>query len=342
MQAVPARAVPMSRKKKTQDKVIHVVFGPGGGRLGKQAPKALPSKAGKGDSLSKEPLSDVFSRSEITRLIGISEARLRTLDKAGIVTPSARKKGRRAYDFSDLIALRTAKTLLDKNVRLRDVTRAIASLRQNLPKVKKPLSELRIVSDGQSLIVQSDEISFEAVTGQLVLDLEVKTLRDDIVRVLRPTAGRERAKAAYELYLRASALDEDPATMDEAVALYEKAVELDPWLAIAHTNLGNVAFRRKDVELAESHYRKALSIDEKQPEAKYNLGYLMLERGEPEQSIDYFRGALEADPHFADAYFNLAMAYEQIGSPEQARPLWQSYIALEPQGTWTDIARRHL
>jgi hypothetical protein len=36
------------------------------------------------------------------------------------------------------------------------------------------------------------------------------------------------------------------------------------------------------------------------------------------------------------------MAYEQTGQPEKARPLWQSYIALEPQGTWTEIARRHL
>ena len=37
-----------------------------------------------------------------------------------------------------------------------------------------------------------------------------------------PSAGRERARTAYELYLRASQLDEDPATIDEAEALYAK------------------------------------------------------------------------------------------------------------------------
>jgi len=332
---------PMSRKKKSQDKIIHVVFGPGGGRVVGGAGVA-PNPSPTVETIPREPVTDVFTRGEIARLMGMSVARLRTLDKAGIVSPSARSRGRRAYDFSDLIALRTAKALLDKKIRLRDVTRAIASLRLNLPRVHKPLNELRIVSDGRKVVVQSPEGHFEPLTGQMVLDLDVKSLREDIVRVLRPSAGRERAKTAYDLYLRASELDEDPATMGEAVALYEKAIELDPWLAIAHTNLGNIAFRRQDTEQAEKHYQRALEIDTRQPEAKYNLGYLMLERGEPEKSVLYFLGALEADPHFADAYFNLAMAYEQLGDADKARPLWQSYIALEPHGTWTDIARRHL
>lgn len=327
----------MARKKKPQDKIIHVVFGPGGGRWD---PKKLTQGAPTEERT--EPVSDVFTRGEIRRLIGLSDSRLRTLDKAGVVSPSARKRGRRAYDFADLIALRAAKSLLDQKVRLRDVTRAIAALRDELPKIKSPLQELRIVSDGRALVVRSEEGNYEPISGQMMLDLEVKELRDDIVRVLRPAAGRERSKTAYDLYLKASQLDEDPETMEEARELYEQAIVLDPWLAIAYTNLGNIAFRRSQVEEAEQRYRKALEVDQRQPEAQYNLGYLMLERGTPDLSIEYFLGALEADPQFSDAYFNLAMAYEQSGQPDKARPLWQNYIALEPHGTWTEIARRHL
>jgi tetratricopeptide (TPR) repeat protein len=176
----------------------------------------------------------------------------------------------------------------------------------------------------------------------MLLDLEVKSLRDDVVRVLRPSAGRERARTAYELYLRASTLDEDPRTMEEAIALYEHAIELDPWLTIAYTNLGNIRFRQQDVEAAETLYRRALELDERQPEAQYNLGYVMLERGQCDQAIPLFLGALEADPKFADAYFNLAMAYEQIGASDKARPHWKRYVELEPLGTWTEIAKRHL
>ena len=61
----------------------------------------------------------------------------------------------------------------------------------------------------------------------------MSALRDDVVRLLRPTAGRERARTAYELYLHASQLDEDPATMEDAESLYSQALELDPWLSIA-------------------------------------------------------------------------------------------------------------
>lgn len=330
----------MRRRKHRDDKVIHVVFGPGGGRV---EPKPSPADAERGELPSgKEPLTDLFTRAEIARLLGLTPARLRTLDRAGVAPPTGRRRGRRAYTFQDLIALRTAQTLLDRKVRLRDVTRALGVLKRSLPKVTRPLAELRIVSDGQRVVVRTQDGAFEPLTGQMLLDLEVKTLRDDVVRVLRPSAGRERARTAYELYLQASQLDEDPTTMDEAERLYGKALELDPWLAIAYTNLGNIKYRRQDVLRAEELYRKALEIDARQPEAQYNLGYVMLERGDPEAAIPLFHGALESDPKFADAYFNLAMAYEQVGDSHKARPYWKNYIALEPTGTWTEIARRHL
>src|SRR6187399_2281933 len=331
----------MSRRKQRDEKIIHVVFGPGGGRMQHRADGATRGDAPPADA-SREPLTDLFSCGEISRLLDITPARLRTLDRSGVVSPTARRRGRRAYTFSDLIALRTAQSLLQQRVRLRDVTRAVTALRRSLPKVTRPLQELRIVSDGERVVVRSQDGAFEPLTGQMLLDFEVKTLRDDVVRVLRPSAGRERARTAYELYLRASQLDEEPASMDEAERLYREAIQLDPWLAIAYTNLGNIRFRRHDAEGAETLYRRALEIDGRQPEAQYNLGYVMLERGEPESSIPLFHGAIEADPKFSDAYFNLAMAYEQVGETQKARPFWKNYISLEPSGTWTEIARRHL
>jgi tetratricopeptide (TPR) repeat protein len=323
------------------DKVIHVVFGPGGGRMPateRQKGAPQPSEAEEG----REPVTDVFSRAEVSRLLGVTPTRLRSLDRAGVVSPTGRRKGRRAYTFADVIQLRAAQALLDKDVRLRDVTRAVLKLKSTLPKVARPLAELRIVSDGNKLVVRADDGAYEPLTGQLLLDLEVKQLREDVVRVLRPTAGKDRARTAYELYLEASRLDEDPATMDQAEALYRRAIEYDPWLTIAHTNLGNIRFRRQDPEGAEQHYKRALQIDQRQPEAQYNLGYVTLERGHANEAIPLFLGAIESDPKFADAYFNLAMAYEQLGKPTLARPYWKSYIELEPQGTWTEIAKRHL
>jgi tetratricopeptide (TPR) repeat protein len=331
------------RKKAREDKIIRVVFGPGGGRVRPDVEPAADERPTTGaDAASREPVTDVFTRSEVSRLLGLSPARLNSLDRAGIVSPSGRRRGRRAYTFADLIALRAAHALLDQRVRLRDVSRAVDALKRSLPQVARPLAELRVASDGRKVVVYTGDGAFDPVSGQMIIDFDVSSLRDDVVRVLRPSAGRDRARTAYELYLHASQLDEDGATMDDAEALYLKAIELDPWLSIAYTNLGNIRFRRHDVEGARHLYQRALEMDPKQPEAQYNLGYVTLERGDPAAAVSLFRGAIESDPKFADAYFNLAMAYEQLGKPESARPFWKTYVDLEPEGTWAEIARRHL
>lgn len=156
-------------------------------------------------------------------------------------------------------------------------------------------------------------------------------------------SGENPEQSAYSLYCEASQLDESAskADVDKALSMYEKAIELDPGLAIAYTNLGNIHFRRHDSAKARHFYDKALSLDSNQPEALYNLGYLELEGGFAMAAIRLFRRALSADPGFSDAWFNLAMALEQIGSPATLQ--WQRYLSLEPNNPhWSEIARRHL
>ncbi|HMR76747.1 MAG TPA: hypothetical protein PKD61_16615, partial [Polyangiaceae bacterium] len=66
----------MRRKKQRDDKVIHVVFGPGGGRVDNSAPSALAMPLDSGGQ-GREPLTDLFTRAEIARLLGITPGRLR-------------------------------------------------------------------------------------------------------------------------------------------------------------------------------------------------------------------------------------------------------------------------
>ncbi len=326
--------------------VIHVAFGPGGGRLSKQ-PKPSSSRSTRSSepppsSAPEDPVTDVFTRREVARFLQVSESRLRWLDQSEIVSPSGTKSGRRAYTFLDLIALRATRELLAHEIRPRDVARAIGALRSTLPRVTRPLHELRIVSDGRRVVVRSNEGVFEPTTGQLVLDFNTRQIHDDVVRVLRPSISPDRRQTAYDLYLEASQYDESPSTYEHAVGLYERAVALDPTLAIVYTNLGNIRFRQGDLEAAEILYHKALQYDVAQPEAHYNLGYMTFERGGFETAITYFLTALERDPRFADAHFNVAMAYERVTNRVKAREHWEMYLELEPAGAWADVARDHL
>jgi tetratricopeptide (TPR) repeat protein len=340
--------------------VIHVAFGAGGGRipanaLGKDAdPKgketaaaaAAADRAAAGSAAAGqtpgEPVTDLFTAGDVEKLLGLTRARLRTLDRSEIVSPTGERNGKRCYTFQDLIALRATHGLLAHRVKPRDVAEAVAALRRTLPRVTRPLQELRIVSDGRSLVVKTGGATFEPITGQMVIDFQVNALREDVVRVLRPDTLKARSRTAYDLYTKASTLDEDPATFDESEELYKRAIDLDPQLAIAYTNLGNIRFRRGDEPGAEALYRKALEIDDRQPEAHYNLGYVLLERGDARRAVPCFQRALDADPRFADAHFNLAMAYEQLSERAKARPHWRKYLDVEPNGTWAEIAKQHL
>src|SRR5882757_627012 len=164
-----------TEKKPAGGEVIHVAFGPGGGRIqhalpvpAAAEPPPLPPAPSTG-----EPVTDVFSPREVSKLLGLTVSRLRNLDKSNVVSPSATRNGRRAYTFQDLIALRATHGLLAQNVRLKDVVQAIGALKRALPRVTRPLQELRIVSDGRKVVVKGEDGSFEPVSGQMVLDFQV-------------------------------------------------------------------------------------------------------------------------------------------------------------------------
>ncbi len=341
----------------SEDNVIHVDFGQRGRRARPPASTVRsedPEAAGGRRLLSaqgsdrpatprsKDPLADIYSMREAAKLFALSPSRLRYWERSGFIVRSMRLDEQRYYSFEDLISLRAAKELLDEGVALQAVRRSVEALRASLPRVARPLSSLRIVAEGHSLLVRDDHGSYEPTTGQLRLDFEVRELRDDVVRVLRRSGRQSDFALAYQSYLEGCRFDENPDTFDRAEAAYRRAVELDPSLANAVTNLGNLMYRRGRLEEAENLYVRALQIDPEQPEAFYNLGFLLYDRGETAAAVLNFRRALRTDPAFADAHFNLAMALADLGQAQDAREHWETYLRLDPDSPWAEIARRHL
>lgn len=324
------------------DNVIHVVFGPDGGHRVRTPPQPKPPPQQPPPAERDDPLADLYTRAEVARLFGLTEGRLRYWDRTGLLRPSATRGRRRLYTFQDLIGVRTAKGLLERGVPLREVRRSVDALREALPRVVRPLAELRVIAEGHAMLVRDEGGTFEPQTGQLVLDFSVETLRSDVVRVLRREPTEQDRSQAYALYLEGCRLDEDPASFEQAEARYREAIRLDPSLSNAITNLGNLCYRRGDIGGAERAYRQALQVDPDQPEALYNLGFLHAERDEPQRAAELFARALASDPTFADAHFHLALALEVQGQQAEAKPHWRRYLELEPAGEWSEVARERL
>lgn len=288
-------------------------------------------------------MSATFTWREVSRLFGISERRLRDWDRSGFLSPSGHNGRSRCFTFQDLVCVRSARALLESGVSVQRAKKIVSDLKEKLPLGPHPLGKLRVRGDARNVVVVEDEREFEAASGQLLIDFSVESIEETIVAELPSHRASRVHRTAYEWYLEGCGLDEDPATLARAEDAYHRAIYLDPNLANAYTNLGNLRYRAGSPEDARILYTKAIEVDSGQPEAHYNLGFLEYEDGDLDRARECFERSVELDPTFADAHFNLAMTLYRLGVEESTRDgHWRRYLELDPEGPWADIARRRL
>lgn len=112
-------------------------------------------------------MNNHFKTSEVVDLLDLSRRQLQYWAKTGLVEPSARTPGgHHRYDFKDLVALKATRRLIDAGVSVQKIRKSVGALRDLLPQVGRPLSELVLVATGDVVLVFHDETVFEAITGQ--------------------------------------------------------------------------------------------------------------------------------------------------------------------------------
>ncbi|MEO8214481.1 MAG: tetratricopeptide repeat protein [Myxococcales bacterium] len=293
-----------------------------------------------------------YSFAAVAKILELPESKLRYWAQVGFVGPSVRDSGRVLFSFQDLISVKAAKELVDRGFAVARIRKALDTVRAALPHVDRPLDRIRVAFDGDALVVVDEGAAFE-VSGQKVFDFGLGDLaaRASIApanpapRLVPAGAARDdrdnRPCSAYQWFTEAMLLDGDAAGWDEAEVCYRKALALDPGLAAAHTNLGQIAYRRGDTRAAREAFEAALALDPDQPEARFNLANLILESGDLELAVAELRRALQAAPDFADAHYNLAVALERLGGRAQARAHLERYLGLDGEAgaPWASQAR---
>lgn len=286
-----------------------------------------------------------FDRNDVARILQISPRRVRAWEKAEILKPSLGRDRQPIYSFHDLRAARIVRDLIRKGIAPNRVRALLASLERVLPRDEGMLREepalvaMRVRVEHGRVIARDHRGTFEWPTGQRVLEFETGSAS---VRTLVTKPRSAEGRTAYEWFLEGCRLDTDEATRTRAENAYRKALELDPTLACAWTNLGALLLVENDHEQALECFTRAMQIDPSQPEAPYNVGFVLLERREFSKAIPLLARAVAIDPAFADAHFNLACALEQVGERTQALAHWEVYLELVPQGPYADIARKRL
>ena len=270
-------------------------------------------------------------------MLNVSERQLRGWERQGLI-PAAP-----VFTFSDLIALRTLQKLSENRVSPKTIGRALDSLKQKLSHVERPLSELKISSDGKTIAVQISGQKMEAISGQMLFDFEIAELQN--LKSFPPKAlarAEIRGPEAEEWFQRGLHLEETGAPVQQAIEAYQHAVELNQTAAGALVNLGTIYYRMRKFAEAEKYYARAVEADPRYPLAHFNLGNLYDEQGNLENARTHYHAALKLNPTYADAHFNLALLCEHAGHQLEAVTHWRAYLKLDTSSSWAKIARRQL
>jgi tetratricopeptide (TPR) repeat protein len=260
-----------------------------------------------------------YTSRDVAKLLGLTVAQVRAFARDGFLSPGRRARGALQFSFQDLVILRTAKALVAARIPTRRIRRALRKLRHELPRGRS-LAELRIVAEGDRILVSDGATVWNPESGQLRLDFVVSDLASRAAPIARRTAQAARAAERdldaedwYELGLELEAVA--PA---EARDAYRRALELDAHHAHAHVNLGRLLHEEGLITEAERHYRLALREQPDHATAAFNLGIALEDLDRPADAIEAYRIALATDPRLADAHYNVARLYEQAGKKAAA------------------------
>jgi len=145
---------------------------------------------------------------------------------------------------------------------------------------------------------------------------------------------------AYEFYLEGRGYLQNydkPENIENAVNVFQRALQLDPNYALAQAGLGEAYWKkyesRRDrqwVEPARQACERALSLDPKLAAAHICVGTIENGTGHSEKAVGEFRRALETEPTSDDAYRGLGNAYEGLGKLNEAEQTYRQAIALRP------------
>jgi tetratricopeptide (TPR) repeat protein len=260
----------------------------------------------------------VYSVSRLARLLHTTPARVRGLVRDGVVTPDRGPRGELQLSFRDVLLLRTA-VELSRRLPAARVKRALRHVRGRLAP-ERALSTLRIVADGDDVVVHDGPASFVAESGQLLLELDVDAALGEIA-ALGAGAGVAAQWVAQAATLEAS-------DRGAAIAAYRRALAADPGHVPALVNLGRMLHDHGASREAASLYVRALESDPEDATALFNLGVALEDLGRLLYARRCYEHALRLEASHVDAHFNLARLCERLGDRAAAMRHLSRYRAL--------------
>jgi len=117
---------------------------------------------------------------------------------------------------------------------------------------------------------------------------------------------------------------------EEAIEAYKQAIEIDPSYARAYSAMGSVYKDMKKYNESVEAYQKAIEIDTKSYATIYNLALVFNSMKDYPNAIKYFRMATQVKPDYYKAFTLLGETFMNSGDADQAVMALENALAIKP------------
>ena len=116
----------------------------------------------------------------------------------------------------------------------------------------------------------------------------------------------------------------------DAIACFERAVELNPGLAESYFTLGNLRFAAGHWDRGADAYEGAIQADRGQPQYHFNLGVVRTLQERYPEAMQCYAHAVQLRPEYAEAHNNLGILHQKGGDLAQAAWHYERALEIEP------------
>ena len=287
-----------------------------------------------------------YSLADVARIFDLSPARLRYWQRTELIPASPGDASQPAFGFHDLVCIRAVIALLERGVPVRRIRRSVASIRERLPEIERPLDSLRVWVDGSDRVVVRHEGTLDGARRPAGARPRARSRRSartccPCARPARPrrSATPSRPSSGSRSAAASTRIPRARRRRWTPTGARSSAIPTSPTLTATSAPSTSSA---ASAPAARSCYEAAVGADPLHVEARFNLAGLLEEEGRDEAALVHYRAAARSDPTFPDAQLNLALLYDRLGLGRRAREHWRRYLGLRPDGSWAELARKRL
>ncbi len=201
-------------------------------------------------------------------------------------------------------------------------TAAQAAINESLALIDANRLEEALESAKRAIKAEPNRVEGHLLYIQLMIQLN---RRSEVQR--QYTQLKEQHKSGLALMLYGRTLED----LDEQIAIYQKALEMDPGLGWAHYCIASVKMQRGDAEGAIASLQDAIRIQPGFTQGMESLATLYLAMGKTDEAIKTFEQAIEADPTNAKTLFQLGSLLGGKGETDRAVELLEKSLELAPK-----------